>query len=1120
ARARASGDERRRRRRRPRRAGSRRDRTSERAPPGGAVPGTPPFPHAPHGSRGSRARANAGTGAGNRAPAFGGAGRGGEARAGRPPSAGAARRRIGAGPRRRRRRARGRQRALARAGRTPPPFPPFSRGGRRGTRRPRRRAPARARHTTGRGTRRAPGGDPPRGPRFSRRAGAPKGSDHSQVRPSSRRSGRAGADPAGADPRTSLNHPIDLGFPGAARRVMGITPPDRQSASFMDQPGSRHPRRTRGRPARRRALPTLTAPALAPLRPAGGGITDATVAAWQRRHRRRRTANQAPGAGPAARHPQRGGASPAPAAGPFPRRRGRGAGTAKQLFAGARAAAPRSQPARRGPSPTQPNVPHRSAKGRNREEAEAPRPRVLGQRQPRAPSRHPRVGGADAGLCVRESQRDSAGGEVQRRPEHRQSRPAAKPLRRHPEMPHRSAKDGGPTATGPGTATAARALPPPAGGRGRRGALRAREPAGQRRSTPTAGPPWAPPVAGHQVYPSSGTKKHPTGKKRKKKKKRKNREKNPPYHGAGAGPLGNRGGGQVYPDGRPPAPPLQGHQVYPGSGKRKKKKKMEKEKRKKKKGAGAGPLRRATRGHLLPPLPAPGGHAPLPGQAEGVAGPPHRGAPHRGARLRGEKQGGAAEGGARRPQHRPGKQQRARARRETNDGGDGGGRGGPAAGETERASERLREGPCRGPLPSRTHHTARAGAEPGRTRARARETAHRRSAAPAAAARPEPAAPPPQGRPGGGSAPGPDGGGGGRAGASARWRGPGEPLLLSPPFPGAAGGERGARADAPQRARATPPAAGPAARPAGTPRGAPASRGARVPRRAATLRLEPQTFPPAPTPLPPAPAAAAAAAAATPLWRPGTEPAGTPLGPKVSRLPSPERPICCWRKARGGRRDPDAGERRPVPDANLAPARQTGVSAGGDGGGWGEGGGRFCCPVAWQLGGGGGAGRGQHGAEGLPGRGRCPPTPSRRARGGGCVWGRGGVGGGGEARSTPTAGPPWAPPVAGHQVYPSSGTKKHPTGKKRKKKKKRKNREKNPPYHGAGAGPLGNRGGGQRRVPHDHAVRDGGEAAPHPSTPPVPTTSGAPHRARPSRGRAAGYREPTEAPAALRYRYV
>nr|XP_041569368.1 collagen alpha-1(I) chain-like [Taeniopygia guttata] len=60
----------------------------------------------------------------------------------------------------------------------------------------------------------------------------------------------------------------------------------------------------------------------------------------------------------------------------------------------------------------------------------------------------------------------------------------------------------------------------------------------------------------------------------------------------------------------------------------------------------------------------------------------------------------------------------------------------------------------------------------------------------------------------------------------------------------------------------------------------------------------------------------------------------------------------------------------------------------------------------------------------------------------------------------------------------------------------------------------------RRRVPHDHAVRDGGEAAPHPSAPPLPTTSGAPHRARPGAGRAAGYREPTEAPAALRYRYV
>ncbi|XP_064255487.1 collagen alpha-1(I) chain-like [Passer domesticus] len=72
---------------------------------------------------------------------------------------------------------------------------------------------------------------PPAG-RHGKRGGRQPPTD-SQVRPSSRHSGRAVADPAGADPRTSLNHPIDLGFPGAARRVMGITPPDRQSASFM-----------------------------------------------------------------------------------------------------------------------------------------------------------------------------------------------------------------------------------------------------------------------------------------------------------------------------------------------------------------------------------------------------------------------------------------------------------------------------------------------------------------------------------------------------------------------------------------------------------------------------------------------------------------------------------------------------------------------------------------------------------------------------------------------------------------------------------------------------------------------------------------------------------------------
>ncbi|XP_059336567.1 basic proline-rich protein-like [Ammospiza nelsoni] len=59
-----------------------------------------------------------------------------------------------------------------------------------------------------------------------------------------------------------------------------------------------------------------------------------------------------------------------------------------------------------------------------------------------------------------------------------------------------------------------------------------------------------------------------------------------------------------------------------------------------------------------------------------------------------------------------------------------------------------------------------------------------------------------------------------------------------------------------------------------------------------------------------------------------------------------------------------------------------------------------------------------------------------------------------------------------------------------------------------------------RRVPHDHAVRDGGEAAPHPSAPPAPNHERRSSPGPPADGRAAGYREPTEAPAALRYRYV
>ncbi|XP_026723322.1 collagen alpha-1(I) chain-like [Athene cunicularia] len=184
ARARASGDERRRRRRRPRRAGSRRERRRQRAPPGGAPcrGNALPSPHAPRGSRWSRARANTGTGAGNRAPAFGGAGRGGEARAGRPPpqgrpgggsapgpSGGSAASTRGSGV------------GAGRENRSPPspPFAPLSRGLRqeggrveRGTRADEPRQPARATAAAAAGPAARLDGDPARGPRFSRRAGA------------------------------------------------------------------------------------------------------------------------------------------------------------------------------------------------------------------------------------------------------------------------------------------------------------------------------------------------------------------------------------------------------------------------------------------------------------------------------------------------------------------------------------------------------------------------------------------------------------------------------------------------------------------------------------------------------------------------------------------------------------------------------------------------------------------------------------------------------------------------------------------------------------------------------------------------------------------------------------
>ncbi|XP_064499787.1 collagen alpha-1(II) chain-like [Pseudopipra pipra] len=83
---------------------------------------------------------------------------------------------------------------------------------------------------------RAPAGRP----RPALRRGTDRRRTGAEGRAGLRGSERAAADlrPPGRDARFSFAtilppEPKDLGFPGAARRVMGITPPDRQSASFM-----------------------------------------------------------------------------------------------------------------------------------------------------------------------------------------------------------------------------------------------------------------------------------------------------------------------------------------------------------------------------------------------------------------------------------------------------------------------------------------------------------------------------------------------------------------------------------------------------------------------------------------------------------------------------------------------------------------------------------------------------------------------------------------------------------------------------------------------------------------------------------------------------------------------
>ncbi|XP_059693673.1 collagen alpha-1(I) chain-like [Haemorhous mexicanus] len=307
------------------------------APPGGGRAAHPSLP-APGRPLGARAPKRAGLGrtrappgrprAGVRTsgPAFGGAGRGGERLgAGRPPGSPAGdgptadrregKRGGGKAPRRRRRGRRaskpGRD-ARSSAGRAPPartvtgatPAPsaapaaflrpglppggaarpllsrspgPAARGG--AAARPNgRRAFGKGVWPPGAGRGRRAGGPSVRTERGPRERVPPP--TDSQVRPSSRRSGRAVADPAGADPRTSLNHPIDMHGLSFETSI----------CYWQDQPGSRHPRRRRGaareppdaRPAGERpANPDRPGSFTAPTR--GSGIADATVAAWRRR---------------------------------------------------------------------------------------------------------------------------------------------------------------------------------------------------------------------------------------------------------------------------------------------------------------------------------------------------------------------------------------------------------------------------------------------------------------------------------------------------------------------------------------------------------------------------------------------------------------------------------------------------------------------------------------------------------------------------------------------------------------------------------------------------------------------------------------------------------------------
>ncbi|XP_051631499.1 collagen alpha-1(I) chain-like [Manacus candei] len=878
--------------------------------------------------------------------------------------------------------------------------------------------------------------------------GRPAATRDSQVRPSSRRSARAVADPAGADPRTSLNHPIDLGFPGAARRVMGITPPDRQSASFM--------------PHRR---PALLAAGTHGRHPEPGRHRHLACSQGHLKGSRGRAAVTKPGT-PTGKgdRPARTPASAAPLGRPR-----RSAGPPGALSHASRKA---SSIVARGT---------------------APRPLSLSLPTPRRTAR-------------------AARGRRRRRPARgilspRLSRPGRR--RVPPDARLRTTRASGPA--GPTAASAERCHRLGGVGRGRPPLAPAAPPACENATDRTAGPPAFARLAA-VGFPRKG-RGTATGRKTKRSPKKarapltRRASHGRPGFGAGPAPLaplslptGSRLGGRRPLPGRLRA--LSFSLFFPGA-LSVLRLKAARRKKKKNKGPGGRPhfARNPAPGRQTSAEPSPPA-ARSAGQAR-PHGPPGRrgsGAGRRGGRgeappprpptaivrlspglratLSGSRSAGAAAGHT-----------LAGWRRRLRPAGRVPGLGPRKGGRTKEA--RRAQGSAASPDNGQSRHRA----PPATDRAQARPHAHRQSPA---RRRHRCRRQPRTGR----RHPGPDHLRGSREAAGQKKPTRAPPFQPRPPT---------ARNNA-RRHRTTGAGLGPAhgkdeTTPPRRPRTPPPSPGALGEPAAATgsgwTLLGPRG-PPSAVPVPQLPWLRFRARLSSSFPVIGPAPGSRPSAPRLSRRPS----CRSWGwPARGTRRRPrsaaDAEEKGPSEPAlldNPCPYRVDLVARSRDAGG----------AQAGVCGRGGRIGRSRNRQRGEPTL-SATPARAREVDGTAFVPHRPAAPGGAEARPLPAA-------PGGHQVYPAAGRRRRRRPGPRAPRRGNPSRPPPPPPFGTGAPPTP-RPAYRRRVPHDHAVRDGGEAAPRPSAPPLPTTSGAPHRARPG-GRAAGYREPTEAPAALRYRYV